>query len=201
MKISRKYEVASNKLFNSLIQAWEDAESTCENLKIVCRKKTSEYGIFLITTNGTVVAQLPIPRRVLQDPHSTENLLSLEKLLIEIEPKRLQIKNLKAKMKRINLTARVLEIPKPKLISTRFGRQIYITNVLIADKTGVIRMNLLGKLAEMISVNDVIRIRNSHVIIFMGKPQLRIGRYGKVEVIKDAEFPSAKTLKAHLNHQ
>jgi replication factor A1 len=97
-------------------------------------------------------------------------------------------------MRRVTLTAQVLEIPKPKLVPTRFGTRVYVSNVLIADDTGSIRLSLWGKQVKDVTVNDTVRLENADVIKYLGQPQLRLGRNGTLTILPSTprdESPAA----------
>ncbi len=65
--ISTKYGISSNDFFDVFVEAWRRQKSTCESLLIECRKKTRDNAVFLITDSFKVVAQFPIPRRILEE--------------------------------------------------------------------------------------------------------------------------------------
>ncbi len=202
VKISMKYGIDSGKFFEKLVNAWKHQESTCKGLRIKCRKRTQDYAIFLITSRHKVVAQFPIPQRILKetDPLIEFTYVKLRKrsLVKEDKAKRLQIRDLRSGMKHINVKARVLEIPEPTLVFTRFGGSANVTNALIADKTGTIRLSLWNQQINKISAEDIIQIENAHVAKFKGARQLRIGKHGKISSIKDAGFPTAQEIKKAL---
>lgn len=81
-------------------------------------------------------------------------------------------------MKHLNLTAEVLEVLQPIQTAARFGYYTNMINALIADKTGTIKLSLLGSQIEMVSVHDIIQIQNAHVAWFRGERQLRIRKHG-----------------------
>ncbi len=69
------------------------------------------------------------------------------------------------------------------MVYTRFGTEAHISNALIADETGTIRMSLWNQQINMVSRGDSIEIENSKVVSFRGERQLRIGRNGTLSVI------------------
>jgi len=202
VKISMKYEIDSDKFFQKLVNAWKNQESTCESLRIICRKRIQDYAIFLITSRHKVVAQFPIPEHILKetDPLIEFTYVKLRKkpLVKEDKARGLQIRDLRAGMKHINVKARVLEVPEPTMVFTRFGECVNVTNALIADETGVIRLSLWNKQIKTISVDDVIKIENAHVAAFKGLRQLRLGKNGKLSIIKDVSFPTIQEIKKAL---
>jgi replication factor A1 len=97
-----------------------------------------------------------------------------------------QIKDLRVGMKRINIKARVLEVSQPRVVATRFGLYANVTNVLVTDETGTIQLPLWNKQTDEISAGDLIQVENANVIVFRGVRQLRVGRSGKVSVVKNS---------------
>ena len=187
-KIAMTYKIDSSGFFRSIIKAWHYKEAKYEKLVIRCRKRTNDYAIFLFISVQKVVAQFPIPTSILQGKNQ------LETYMRAIEPKSFvqtknsewvnpKIRNLKAGMKRINVKAKVLEIPKSKAVYTRSGKMAYVSNVLIADETDSIRISLWNQQIDEISKGDVVNIKNGKVTRFKGERQLSIGKYGSLSVI------------------
>lgn len=193
--LSIKYEVDPDKLFYALISAWENQKSTCGKLSIKCRKKTRDKAIFLIKTDSKVVAQFPIPKNfLLEQNNPIKNLIKtdmLRRYLIKKakRPYPLHIRDLRAGMKQINLRAKVLEIPRPTSVFTRFGNYASVANALIADETGKIKLCLWNEQISSISVGDTVQIENAHMSMFRGERQLRIGKNGKLSIIESVEPP------------
>ena len=192
--LSVKYEVDPDQLFQALISAWENRMSRCGNLLIACRKKIRDKAIFLITRGHKVVAQFPIPNNFLLEEANpiarARNTDLIQRYLVKKtnrEPHSLHVADLRSGMKRINLRAEVMEIPKPKSVFTRFGNYAAVTNALIADETGDIKLCLWNDQISSISEGDIIQIENAQASIFRGEQQLRIGRNGKLSVIENME--------------
>jgi hypothetical protein len=183
-----KYGIDSEKFFESFVEAWKRQKSTCESLSIECRKKTRYNAVFLITKGFRVVAQFPIPKRILEET-SLFKMFARTRALGRTTPKRIKIEHprigdLKSGMNRIDLKARVLEIPKPRSVFTRFGTFALVTNASIADDTGSIQLPLWNKQIDTVSVGDTIRVENARVVTFRGEHQLRVGRDGQLSVIE-----------------
>jgi len=184
-EISVKYEVGSSGLFANLVEAWSHRESTYKSLTVECREKTKGYATFLITYRNKSVAQLKVPEHVLKalkNPLEEFATAWEEKYKARIRVDH-RIKDLRVGMKRINLKARVLEIPEARCVFTQFGAS-NVTNALIADETGTIRLSLWNDQVNRISVNDAVEIENANVASFRGERQLRIGKNGKLHVVK-----------------
>ncbi|MDH5623192.1 MAG: OB-fold nucleic acid binding domain-containing protein [Candidatus Bathyarchaeota archaeon] len=186
--ISMKHGIDSNDFFNSFVEAWERQQSTCKGLLIECRKRTRDYAIFLITNSYKVVAQFPIPKHILEETSPLKEFAYAKaprRTIVEgAKVKHLQIRDLKSGMNQISLEAKVLEIPKPVSVVTRFGEFAKVTNVSIKDETGIIHLPLWNKQIDEVSEGDVIQVENARVVTFRGERQLRVGRGGQLSVIE-----------------
>ena len=185
--IAVKYRIGSSEFLRCIVEAWNQEESKCEQLLVRCRKKTEDSGIFLFTSGENVVAQFPIWTGILQGNDQLEGYMktiSAELSVRNFEVTNPKIEDLKAGMKKVNLEARVLEIPGPKMVYTRFGGEARISNALVADETGTVKLGLLGPQINVVSVNDVIQIENAYVSWFRGERQLRIGKHGRICVVR-----------------
>ena len=180
--LSIKYEVDPDKLFYALISAGENQKSTCGNLSIKCRSKLHDKTVLLITKGQKVVAQFPIPKEfLLERSNPIKDLINPDMIRRHLnkknkEPRLLQIRDLRAGMKEVNLKAKVLEIARPTLVFTRFGNYASVANALIADETGTIKLCLWNEQINSISVGDTVQIENARVSMFRGERQLRIGK-------------------------
>jgi len=189
--ISVKHEIDSGKFFSSFLDAFEHVEATCGELSIECRVKTRDYAIFLITNSHKVVAQFPIPEHILAKTNPLKEFTYrsssfLRNSVQQAKSNHYQIKDLRVGMKRVNIKARVLEVSQPRLVATRFGFYANVTNVLVTDETGTIQLPLWNKQIDEISAGDFIQVENASVIVFRGVRQLKVGRSGKVSVIKNS---------------
>jgi len=187
--IAVKHNVDAYELLNCIGEAWSQEESKCEQVTVRCRERTEDSAIFLFTTRHEVLAQFPIPTEILQGKDELEDYMGAvsAKALLAKKVANPKIRDLKAGMKKASLKARVLEIPEPNRVYTRHGTEAYVTNALIGDETGTIRMNLWNRQINMVSQGDLIKIENGTVAGFRGERQLRIGKHGKITVVQDAE--------------
>jgi replication factor A1 len=186
--ISMKYKVDSNDFFNSFVEAWKHQQSTCKDLLIECRRKTRDNAVFLITKGRKVVAQFPVPKHILEEPSPLKEFAyakaSRRTIAEGTKVKPLHIRDLKSGMNQINLEAKVLEIPKPIPVVTRFGEFAKVANASVKDKTGIIKLPLWNNQIDTVSVGDVIQVENARVVTFRGERQLRVGRGGQLSVIE-----------------
>jgi len=188
-RISMKHEIDSGRFFSSFLEAFQREEATCGELSIECRVKARDYAIFLITNSHKVVAQFPVPEYILAKPNPLEEFTFgssfIRNSAQEAKSNHYQIKDLRVGMKRVNIKARVLEVSQSKVVATRFGFCANVTNVLVTDETGTIQLPLWNNQIDGISAGDLIQVENANVVIFRGVRQLKVGRSGKVSLIKD----------------
>ena len=181
-------KVDSSEFFDRIVEAWNHDGSECQQLAIKCRKRTKNSAIFLFT-NGRkrarkVVAQFPISIAILQGKNQLESYA--ETLLARISSAKnldgvtSKIGDLKVGMKKVNVKAEVLEIPESKIVYTRYGTTASISNALIKDETGSMKMSLWNQQISMVHKGDVIDIKNGKVTWFSGERQLRLGRSGSL---------------------
>ena len=62
-------------------------------------------------------------------------------------------------MKRVNVKAEVLEIPKPVQVHTQFGNTVMVVNALVQDDTGKIKLCLWEGQINSVTVGENIEIR------------------------------------------
>jgi len=189
-RISVKYEIDSGKFFSTFLNAFEHEEATCGELSIECRVKTRDYAIFLIINSHKVVAQFPIPEYILAQTNPLKEFTYRSSFIRnsaqEAKSNHYRIKDLRVGMKRVNIKARVLEVSQPRMVATRFGFYANVINVLVTDETGTIQLPLWNNQIDEISAGDLIQVENANVIIFRGARQLKVGRSGKVSVVRNS---------------
>jgi replication factor A1 len=189
--LSIKYEVDSGELFYALISAEEKQKARCGNLSIECRGKTQDKAIFLIMNDSRVVAQFPVSEEfLLERGNPIKDFMKTDMIRRHLVKKSrgsrsLPIGDLRTGMSHVNLKAKVLEIPRPKLVVTRFGNYASVANALIADETGTIKLCLWNEQINSISIGDTIQIENARTSTFRGERQVRIGKKGTLSNIED----------------
>ncbi|MCW4045176.1 MAG: hypothetical protein NWE94_06640 [Candidatus Bathyarchaeota archaeon] len=193
---SVKYSVDSDSFFQTLSSIKEHQKASCGDLSVECRGKIADERIFLITDASGVVAQLRIPESFLFEKNNPlrkfMNSDRIRKYTLR-KNSALQssvIKDLQVGARHVNLDARVLEIPEPSCVYTRFGNNAVVTNALIGDATGTIKLCLWNDQIDCVSVGDIVQIRNARAFAFKGETQLRVGTKGTLKVWQD------KTIKA-----
>ena len=190
--LSAKYEVDPDRLFYALIKAEENKKSVCGDLSIEWRGETRDKLMFLILTGSKVVAQLSVFKQfLLEKGHPIRDFMETDKIRRFLAKKANQssvraIRDLRSGMTQVCLKAKVLEIPKPNLVYTRYGNYASVANALIADETGTIRLCLWNEQIASISAGDTIQIENARASTFRGQRQLNIGKKSSLSSVDES---------------
>jgi hypothetical protein len=196
--LSTKYSIDPDRLFQVLTSTKEQQKVMCGSLSIECRGRSRGGRIFLIMDHSTVVAQFRISEGFLSERTNPitkfkdcDRIRSYLAKKTACTSKLSAISDLVVGMNNINLSAKVLELQKPKSIQTRFGTHWVVVNALIGDNTGTVKLSLWGEQIGSVSVGDSIQISNARMRAFGGEKQLQIGRNGALKV--DAGFHSIQS--------
>jgi len=95
----------------------------------------------------------------------------------------MKIIELKPGMKRVEITAKVIEKSDPREVTTRFGDTSRVATAVVQDDSGTIKLSLWNETIDQVNVNDTVKIENGYVTTFKGETQLNVGRYGKLSVV------------------
>ena len=95
----------------------------------------------------------------------------------------MKIKDLREGMKRVSIEAKVIEKSDAREVQSRAGDQTYrVSDAVIADETGSIKLTLWNEQIDRVNVDDVVKIENGYVTSFRGEMQLNAGKYGTLTV-------------------
>jgi len=94
----------------------------------------------------------------------------------------MKIIELKPGMKRVEITAKVLNISETREVTTRAGEQSRVATADVSDDSGTVKLTLWNEQIDQVKVNDSVKIENGYVTSFRGETQLNVGRYGKLTV-------------------
>ncbi len=150
----------------------------------------------LIMEDSKVVAQLKVSDDfLLESSNPLRRFMQSDKIRRFVTKKSdlLQSRNigdLRVGMRNINLTAKVLEKPQPTYVYTRFGNNAVVSNALIGDATGTIKLCLWNDQVGIISVGDSVQISNARAFVFKGEKQLRVGSKGSLKVSQESSLKS-----------
>lgn len=185
--IARKHDVDPNQLVDAFVEAWENTTAQCGELTISRRGITRDSATFLITKKEKVIWQFPVNLENVRNPEVLKKYIqdmpTPQPPEQERYQKKQQIDNLRFGMKGIDVTAKIVEIQPTKPVITRWGSESYVTNVMIADETGSIRLSLWNKQIDKVRVGDEVELTNCYVSRFAGQPQLRLQRKSTMSVI------------------
>jgi replication factor A1 len=96
---------------------------------------------------------------------------------------KLNIKELRNGMKRVNVEAKVVEKGNPREVMSRYKDETYtVADAMVADETGSIKLTLWNEQIDQVNINDKVKIENGYVTSFKGEIQLNVGKYGKMTV-------------------
>lgn len=184
--LSTKYEIDPDQFFQALISAEKNRETTCNELLVQRRSQNQDKVVILMLKGPKVVAQFPISKGFLQNQKNPIRDFMRTRFACRCSAKNnhnslsLHIKDLRNGMKQISLKAKVLEIPAPRLVYTRFGNYASVSNAMITDDTGTIKLCLWNEQITSVSTGDAIQIENARMSTFRGESQLQIGRKGRL---------------------
>lgn len=82
----------------------------------------------------------------------------------------------------VQIEAEIVEIETPREIN-KMGRSLRVANATLKDASGTITLVLWNDKIDSVSVGTKIRISEGYVNEWQGKPQLTLGKFGKMEVI------------------
>jgi len=156
-----------------------------------CREKIDGHAIFCITKDQDIVAQVKLTDGMLEYIPKTVplNFQLAESTQIRKTPPAkaigLQIRDLTAGVKKVNLRAKVIEKPAAKKVFSKYGDVLLVSNIVVSDGTGTIILPLWNGQIDTISIGDMIQIENGWVKKFRGELQLRV-HSGEIRVIEHA---------------
>jgi replication factor A1 len=94
----------------------------------------------------------------------------------------MKISELKPGMRRVDVTAKVLNLSETREVTTRTGEQSRVATADVTDESGTVKLTLWNEQIDQVKVNSNVIIENGYVTSFRGETQLNVGRYGKLTV-------------------
>ena len=189
--LSVKYEVDPEEFFSALVKAGENKKSSCSQISIECRGEISAKKIFLMTNDVGVLAQFRVPEEfLLERDNPLGKFLETDKIRRYLSRKKREaishaVKDLQSGMNHVSLKAKILEVPEPSRVVTRYGNYARVAKALMGDETGTIRLCLWNEQIGSVSVGDTVQIENARASLFRGERQLSIGTRGLLTNVKD----------------
>lgn len=96
----------------------------------------------------------------------------------------MKISGLKADMNNVSLKAKIKEMTEPREIMTKFGTATTLTEAILEDDTGTIKLTLWGKQADELEAEQEVEITNAFTKEFRDELQITLGRKGQIKVIQ-----------------
>lgn len=189
--VSKKYGLDTRKFLMCFPHAWTHEKSSHNGMSIQLRQKTKDNCVFLLTQDQKVIAQLHLSQKLLKclpevDPASFPSIESTPASGMEmVETSDLQIKDIDAKVRCVNLKVKVVGKSIPRYVFSRFGDALTLSTATISDGTGSMRMSLWNAEIDRVSIGDTVQINNGRVRTFRGELQVSLGRKGRLEVVEN----------------
>lgn len=89
----------------------------------------------------------------------------------------------KERMKAINIVAQVQSKAEPRDVK---GGQYRVCDCVLSDAKGTIDLTLWGDDIGKVNANDIVRITNGYINEFKDKKSLQVGKFGKLEIVQQA---------------
>lgn len=87
----------------------------------------------------------------------------------------------------VNVIAKVVSKSEVRNIAAgRDGSPHRVCDALVGDGTGCVYLTLWDDNIEKVNIEDTIKVGNGYVSLFRGNMRLNVGRYGTIEVAKEA---------------
>jgi len=186
--LSVKYNVYLSELYRALVSARVTGKSVCGDLNLDYRGTVKTQAVFLITKANKVVMQFKVGEDfLLRKNISFESWLDTDKVRRQVAKQSLAldlkyIQSLRRGMKKVNLTAEVLEVQETQIVNTQYGSRVKVTSILITDETGQVKVCLWGEQIKHARVGDMVQIKGATVKTFKGENLLSLGRSGTLSI-------------------
>ncbi len=192
--LSTKHGVSVSEFFEALASAKEHCKAECQELAIEYRGSMKREAIFLVTKQDEVLGQFRVAEKLLMRKDIRfENCRGSNRISRQINNQKLGtphltfVQDLRHGMKKVNIDAEVLETSAPSRVSTQYGSNVIITNALIGDGTGRVKLCLWNEQATSFRRGDTVQIRNAKVSTYKGERQLQLGRCGTLGVLSNTK--------------
>ncbi|MCY0868319.1 MAG: OB-fold nucleic acid binding domain-containing protein [Desulfurococcus sp.] len=101
--------------------------------------------------------------------------------------------DLKPRMEKVTVKARVVKAESPKVIGTKKGPRT-ISNAVLGDGTGKVEATLWGEKAGTLHEGDAVEIQGAWTTEFKGRVQLNIGKSSEIAKVEDTAVPRAEEI-------
>ena len=114
----------------------------------------------------------------------------------------MQIKDLKPKQGKVEVTVKVVEKGEPRTFS-KFNSQGQVCNAKVQDDSGSMTLSLWNDQVNLVHVGDTISIKNGYVSEWQGEMQLSTGKFGTLDIISKGDgtaVPKTEPSKEPTKH-
>ncbi|MHA1229299.1 MAG: hypothetical protein ACTSRP_04670 [Candidatus Helarchaeota archaeon] len=112
-----------------------------------------------------------------------------------------KVKELDVNSKGVSLIVKIIDIGKIKEVISRAGKKLKVADVLIADDTGAIRLNVWNEKIDEIEKGAIIKIENAYTNEFRNELFLNLGKYSKIIKIDPESLESKFDINPTLIHK
>jgi len=201
IRLSNKYGLDTHKFLTRFPDAWTHEKSSHNGISIQLRQRTNSGGIFLVTQDQKVIAQLHLSQKLLK--YLPEVGLAAFPFIEFTPPNKMrtletthvQIQDIDAGVKWVNLIARVVRKSDPRYVFSRSGDPLALSIATISDGTGSMRLPLWNAQIDRVSIGDTVQIQSGRVRRFRGELQVSVGRNGRLQVIENQLMQQSRTEK------
>jgi replication factor A1 len=189
--VSKKYGLDTRRFLMCFPHAWTHEKSSHNGVSIQLRQKIEDNGVFLVAQDHKLIAQLHLSQKLLKylpevDPACFPFIESTPAGRMEtLETSDLQIKDIDARVRCVNLKAKIVGKSIPRYVFSRFGDALTLSTATISDGTGSMRMTLWNAEIDRVSIGDTVQIENGRVRTFRGELQVSLGKKGRLQVVEN----------------
>jgi len=113
--------------------------------------------------------------------------LAIESFSGSRQPVDVKVGELTTDSRAVNVTAKLVSKSEIRNIAAgRDGAPHRVCDALVGDETGCVYLTLWDDNIEKVNEDDTLSIGNGYVSLFRGNMRLNIGRYGTLEIAKEA---------------
>jgi len=105
----------------------------------------------------------------------------------------LKIGELKPGIENVNVRGRVLSVTPSRTIQTKSGLRT-ISEAVIGDETGRVKVTLWGKHAGTLKEGEVVEITNAWTSAYKGEVQINVSSKTELKVVDDESIPQAEAV-------
>jgi len=95
----------------------------------------------------------------------------------------MKINELKPLMNNVNIKAKIAELKEPREVMTKFGNTTTLTEAILEDDSGTIKLTLLGNQSEGLEEGSEVEVVGGFTKEFRDETQLGIGKRGSIKSI------------------